>query len=592
MAISDADRYDTQEQIGCGGMATVYRAHDNLLDRPVALKVLTGQPDPALKQRFLEEARASARLKHPNIVPVYDVGERDGLPYIVMEYVEGLNLKRALQERGPMPAEQAVDILQQVGSALSHAHQHGLVHCDVKPHNIILQQDGQARLVDFGIAQAHAGRASQGDRTYGTPLYAAPEQVAGERVGPAADVYGLGLVLWEMLTGRPPIRTRPELPAKLDYFGVRLPQRLAVVIRRATQPEPDSRYQSVGEMLHALDGWDEPVCLDEATLAFSLPLRQRVRRRLSAAVAPLLLRPKSQLVLPTLVIAALLLAVGPVWAFPRLTQHRTDGAAEATDSNQTTAASVYAPAAAPPLSKASASPSPAASASPTDRAAAAEPSAAAPAQPPALTPARVKASAQVARPAAATATPALRLTARPAPRPGTPTAPRPKASSAPRPKPASTPVPSPTGTRHGLAAPPAVVTPVDAAGVWDAYLYASGSSVSVTVNTDGYVTRLTLAPGSARNFRARNYLRIEARPAASLLVTIDGRRMGNLLQAASQLAGRTVTGTVGYLEVYGPSRPLAYTSGNTGYTAASSSTSWGEPSGRGRKSDGKHGKDD
>lgn len=562
MAISEAHRYDTEEQIGCGGMATVYRAHDRLLDRPVALKVLTGQPDPALKQRFLEEARASARLKHPNIVPVYDVGERDGLPYIVMEYVEGLNLKRLLQERGPMPAHQAVDMVKQVAAALAHAHQHGLVHCDVKPHNIIVEPNGRARLVDFGIAQARADRVGRTGTTYGTPLYAAPEQVTGEHVGPAADVYGLGLVLWEALTGRAPSRARAEEPARLDYFGVRLPQRLAVVIRRATQPEPSARYQSVGEMLQAVEGWDEPVSLDEATVAFSSPLRRRVSRKVSAAVAPVMLLPKRQLALPALLVAVLLLTMGTTWAFPRLSQRTASGPVEAANASPSPeAVSVTSSPATPRLpSQAAQPPTPSRSTAPAQSALPAM--AAAPSPSPALTPSRVKPSAQIAKPSAATVGPAVRLTAR--------TVQKPKATATPGPKPTRTaaPRPSPTGTRHGLASPPAAATPTDSAGVWDAYLYASGSSVSVTVNTDGRVTRLTLAPGSARNFSARRYLRIEARPAASLLVTIDGRRLGNLLQAASIVAGRTVTGTTAYLEVYGPSRPLSYASTSTGYAPA------------------------
>lgn len=247
------ERYQIEEQIGTGGMATVYKAMDTVLQRSVALKLLNEQVAPALKQRFQAEAQAVAQLNHPNVVNVYDVGELDGSPYIVMEYVRGTNLKRLIQERGPLPLQEVENIVRQVGAALSYAHRNGLIHCDVKPHNILISPDGRAKLVDFGIAQAQVDhKRKKSEPLYGTPLYIAPEQAAGGAVSPRTDVYGLGLVLWEALTGRPPERPHPDTPVQLLFSQVRLPQRAAAVIHKATAPDPNARYASVEDMTRAL----------------------------------------------------------------------------------------------------------------------------------------------------------------------------------------------------------------------------------------------------------------------------------------------------------------------------------------------------
>ncbi len=246
------ERYQIEEQIGTGGMATVYKAIDTVLQRSVALKLLNDQVDPALKQRFQAEAQAVAQLNHPNVVNVYDVGELEGAPYIVMEYVRGTNLKRLIQERGPLGLQEVENVLRQVGAALSYAHRNGLIHCDVKPHNILISPDGRAKLVDFGIAQAQVDRKrKKSEPLYGTPLYIAPEQAAGGIVSPRTDVYGLGLVMWEALTGRPPERPQPDAPVHLPFSEGSLPRHLAEVIRTATATDPNARFASVEDMTRA-----------------------------------------------------------------------------------------------------------------------------------------------------------------------------------------------------------------------------------------------------------------------------------------------------------------------------------------------------
>lgn len=264
------ERYRIEEQIGSGGMASVYRAMDTVLQRSVALKVLNKQADPALKERFQAEAQAVAQLNHPNIVNVYDVGEMDGEPSIVMEYVRGTNLKRLIEERGPLPLPEVESVARQVGAALSYAHRNGLVHCDVKPHNILLSPDRRAKLVDFGIAQAQVDRRRRrSEQVYGTPLYIAPEQAAGQPVSPRTDVYGMGLVLWEALTGMPPERPDPAGPVRLPLERARLPRPLAEIIQKATAADPANRYNSVDELTRALQRWrDDAEPAGQQTVAY------------------------------------------------------------------------------------------------------------------------------------------------------------------------------------------------------------------------------------------------------------------------------------------------------------------------------------
>ena len=203
-----ADRYRLLDKVGEGGAAEVFRARDQRLDRVVAIKILRRQyvNEQSARTRFLNEARAAAGLAHPNIVDVYDFGQTpDGSMFIAMQFVEGQNLKDMLQRRGRMTAAETLSIVTQVCAALSAAHARGLIHRDVKPQNILVDRKGHARLGDFGIVKALSGpELTQAGMTFGTAAYLSPEQATGEPVGPASDVYSLGCVMYEMLSGTPP----------------------------------------------------------------------------------------------------------------------------------------------------------------------------------------------------------------------------------------------------------------------------------------------------------------------------------------------------------------------------------------------------
>ena len=200
-------RYRLERPLGHGGMASVYLGRDSELDRPVAVKLLAenAAADSGLRERFVREARIAARLSHPNIVGVFDAGEDEGRPYIVMECVEGETLSELLARRGQLPPDEARGLALQAARGLAHAHAAGLVHRDIKPQNLLLREDGTLKIADFGIARAAEGTAlTQAGTVLGTAAYLAPEQALGEEVTSAADVYSLGAVLYELLTGRPP----------------------------------------------------------------------------------------------------------------------------------------------------------------------------------------------------------------------------------------------------------------------------------------------------------------------------------------------------------------------------------------------------
>jgi eukaryotic-like serine/threonine-protein kinase len=200
-------RYSLERPLGHGGMASVYLARDTELDRLVAVKVLDERAagDQGLRGRFVREARLAARLSHQNVVSVFDAGEDDGRPYIVMEHVEGETLAEVLARRGRLPPEEARGLALQAARGLAHAHAAGLVHRDVQPQNLLLREDGTLKIADFGIARAAEGTAlTQTGTILGTAAYLSPEQALGEDVTPATDVYSLGAVLYELLTGRPP----------------------------------------------------------------------------------------------------------------------------------------------------------------------------------------------------------------------------------------------------------------------------------------------------------------------------------------------------------------------------------------------------
>ena len=258
-------RYELEELVGSGGMSNVFRAHDRLLERTVALKILHEQytRDEDYVERFRREARAVAQLTHPNIVTVIDRGEQDGRQFIVFEYVDGENLKD-LSARGPLEVHEAIQLALQVAHALSFAHDRGLVHRDVKPQNVLLNDDGQAKVTDFGIARSlDVHGVTQTGTVLGTSDYIAPEQARGQRVDPKTDIYSLGAVLYELLTGEVPfagdnfvavaMRHVSEPPPSVLEHRPDCPLRLDLAIRRAMAKDPAERFASMVEFCAELE---------------------------------------------------------------------------------------------------------------------------------------------------------------------------------------------------------------------------------------------------------------------------------------------------------------------------------------------------
>ncbi|MGE3234578.1 MAG: Stk1 family PASTA domain-containing Ser/Thr kinase [Thermoleophilia bacterium] len=258
-------RYELGRQLGAGGMARVYLGHDRLLDREVAVKVLA-EPyasDPNFVERFRREASAAAGLNHPNIVAVYDRGEADGSYYIVMEYLAGPDLKQVIRSRAPLPPVEAIDATQQILAALGAAHRRDLVHRDVKPQNVLVAEDGHLKVTDFGIARAGAeSDMTEAGSVIGTAQYLSPEQARGDEVTAASDTYAVGIVLYEMLTGRVPFDGGPPVAVAMKQISDEpvsprivepsVPRELEAVVMRSLAKRPSERYRTAEEMSRAL----------------------------------------------------------------------------------------------------------------------------------------------------------------------------------------------------------------------------------------------------------------------------------------------------------------------------------------------------
>ncbi|MFY9578582.1 MAG: serine/threonine-protein kinase [Gaiellaceae bacterium] len=284
-------RYRIEDTLGHGGMAVVYLAQDRELERPVALKLLAENlaGDGDFRKRFVREARLAARLSHPNVVQVYDAGEDDGRPFIVMEHVPGETLAELIVHRRKLPPGEATALARQAALGLQRAHDAGLVHRDIKPQNLLLREDGVLKIADFGIARAaEISRLTQLGTVLGTAAYLSPEQALGEDVGPQADIYSLGAVLYELLTGRPPYEfsSLAELADKQragTIVPVRdvepaVPDRLEAIVMRCLARDPRFRSSSAAELADELA--EEKRATTELPLpaAPTMPLPARVSR--------------------------------------------------------------------------------------------------------------------------------------------------------------------------------------------------------------------------------------------------------------------------------------------------------------------------
>ncbi|SDJ73281.1 Stk1 family PASTA domain-containing Ser/Thr kinase [Sediminibacillus albus] len=270
------ERYKIKQTIGGGGMANVYLARDIILDRDVAIKVLRLEyaNDDEFIARFHREAHSATSLSHPNIVNIYDVGEEDGIYYMVMEYVDGMTLKKYIQTYGPINVEEALNIMKQVTSAITHAHANDIVHRDIKPQNILIDPFGHAKVTDFGIAVAlSATSLTQTNSVLGSVHYLSPEQARGGMANKKSDIYSLGIVLFELLTGRLPFSGQSAVSIALKHLqsetpSVRrwepdIPQSVENIVLKSTTKDPFYRYETVDEMEQDLETSLDPDRLNE-----------------------------------------------------------------------------------------------------------------------------------------------------------------------------------------------------------------------------------------------------------------------------------------------------------------------------------------
>ena len=323
-----AERYELQEVVGHGGMSTVYKAHDSLLERNVALKVLHQQynEDEDFVERFKREARSVAQLQHPNIVTVIDRGEEAGRQYIVFEFIDGENLKELVVRKGRLDLRDALEIAHEIARGLAFAHDHGLVHRDVKPQNVLLNGDGRAKVTDFGIARSldvdHG--VTQTGTILGTSNYIAPEQASGQPVDAHTDVYSLGIVLYEMLTGELPFpgesfvaiamkHIQEPSPNILDVRGD-IPLRVAEMIDRALEKDPEHRFPTMdafaAEIEASLAELDRG---EDGAVTMVVPASQRLNRqkqRKSVSPLPVLIGLLGALAIAAVVIGLLTLRGG------------------------------------------------------------------------------------------------------------------------------------------------------------------------------------------------------------------------------------------------------------------------------------------
>lgn len=343
-------RYKIIGNIGSGGMANVFLAHDLILDREVAIKVLRFdfQNDQSAIRRFQREALAATELVHPNIVTVYDVGEEDGMQFLVMEYVKGMDLKRYIQTHYPVPYLQIVDIIQQILSAVALAHQHRIIHRDLKPQNVLINEDGVVKITDFGIAIALSETSiTQTNSMLGSVHYLSPEQARGSMATNQSDIYAIGIILYEILTGKVPFDGESAVTIALKHFqdeipSIRIydknvPQSLENVVLKATAKEPADRYKTADEMRADLDTvlspdrlneprWEPHALMDETRVLTPVeaaqvetppveePVEDKVADQAEEPAQPKKKKRKRWLLLPIIMVIALL-GIGSYFLF-------------------------------------------------------------------------------------------------------------------------------------------------------------------------------------------------------------------------------------------------------------------------------------
>ena len=317
MAVSDTligtlfdGRYQVVRKLGAGGMANVYLAEDQELGRRVAIKILNDRHanDEQFVERFRREAKNAAALSHPNIVSIYDRGEAEGTYYIAMEFLEGRSLKELIVQRGPAPVTVSVEYARQILSALRFAHRHGIVHRDIKPHNVLVDSEGRVKVTDFGIARAGVSEMTEAGSIVGTAQYLSPEQARGTDVDQRSDLYSLGIVLYELLTGTLPftgdtpveiamkhLSTVPEAPSARRP---EVPRDLDLIVTRALAKDPRDRYQSAEEMEADLERFLRGAAVSPETEESATQIMRAPTQPLAATAATMIAPPRRTTQLP------------------------------------------------------------------------------------------------------------------------------------------------------------------------------------------------------------------------------------------------------------------------------------------------------